>query len=1094
MSSEDIEKLLSNVGQHTVGLKLQRKGDRSPLPGVTYSHDVFSLKSPDVVLSGDDEEYRRIYTKKIKPRLKSDESLEPETQTRTITVTRKVTAYTVDVTGAKDSKEIDISSPEYKIKIPRHEITEISKSSVETEEDFQFSRQASAGMHVPDISVSGPKFQSYEKKIDVKMSRFGAEHEIGFKGPDGLKSGSSTTSVRIPETDINISSTQSQFINITGDESSRSREIVLPGADIKMPKFGYVGPKLDSEFKLIQSSHGGFGTAGAHVDITPGFEGKSKTSKVTLTGQNVDIERNDIEVENSAGKINIPSFKVPKFGFSETNEGIAQSDLKLKGSTLLEGKSETWGVDVPKMSMPNVSIDTERSSRRVETGISGIELEHDLKLGGKFPEVVSKDVGIKGSKVSIEGQKRNVEFTDVEGIGGGLKMQKFNLSKFGVSESKLGGINLSGPQANFEGEGAINVKGPNVEGGHLSKQSISVSLPKISEGIDISKPKVNIQGPTVHMEPTDINVGGQVEGDKFKVPSVQLPKSETNFKGPTVEGNLEGLNYGIQMPKVDFVAPSIDLDASEGKLSMPKFKMPKFGISESNLESPHVDVNLPKGNVSTIDTNMAVGGTKFNTQSVNVSLSKVPVPEVDLSLKGPKVDGELKAPSFDIKGPKVDLNAADIDFDLKGPKISGDLKGVDLRGPQLAVEAPEANLDAPDISLKGLEGKYQMPKFKMPKFGISKTKVEVPDVDASLSTGKIDIPGPNLDFAGPVMNIDQQSTNIKLPKVSAPEVDLDIKGPKFEGDVKGLKVDIKAPDVDIQTPDVNLDGKVKGPKFKMPSVNLPKMSMPDFDINLKGPKVGGDLKGPKVDIRAPELDLEAPDVDLEGKVKGPKFKMPSVNLPKMSMPDFDVNLKGPQVGGDLKGPKVDISAPELDLEAPDVDLEGKVKGPKFKMPSVNLPKMSMPDFDVNLKGPKVGDLKGPKVDISAPELDLEAPDVDLEGKVKGPKFKMPSVNLPKMSMPDFDVNLKGPKVGGDLKGPKVDISAPELDLEAPDVDLEGKVKGPKFKMPSVNLPKMSMPDFDVNLKGPKVGGDLKGPKVDISAPELDLEAPDRCRP
>lgn len=50
MSSEDIEKLLANVGQHTVGLKLQRKGDRSPLPGATFSHDVFSLKSPDVVL------------------------------------------------------------------------------------------------------------------------------------------------------------------------------------------------------------------------------------------------------------------------------------------------------------------------------------------------------------------------------------------------------------------------------------------------------------------------------------------------------------------------------------------------------------------------------------------------------------------------------------------------------------------------------------------------------------------------------------------------------------------------------------------------------------------------------------------------------------------------------------------------------------------------------------------------------------------------------------------------------------------------------------------------------------------------------------
>lgn len=50
MSSEDIQKVLATVGHHTVGLKLQRKGDRSPLPGATFSHDVFSVKSPDVVL------------------------------------------------------------------------------------------------------------------------------------------------------------------------------------------------------------------------------------------------------------------------------------------------------------------------------------------------------------------------------------------------------------------------------------------------------------------------------------------------------------------------------------------------------------------------------------------------------------------------------------------------------------------------------------------------------------------------------------------------------------------------------------------------------------------------------------------------------------------------------------------------------------------------------------------------------------------------------------------------------------------------------------------------------------------------------------
>ena len=86
--------------------------------------------------SGDDEEYQRIYTTKIKPRLKSEDGVEGdagETQSRTITVTRRVTAYTVDVTSREGAKDIDISSPEFKIKIPRHELTEISTVDVETQ-------------------------------------------------------------------------------------------------------------------------------------------------------------------------------------------------------------------------------------------------------------------------------------------------------------------------------------------------------------------------------------------------------------------------------------------------------------------------------------------------------------------------------------------------------------------------------------------------------------------------------------------------------------------------------------------------------------------------------------------------------------------------------------------------------------------------------------------------------------------------------------------------------------------------------------------------------------------------------------------------
>ena len=50
LQSGEVTQLLSCMGHHTVGLKLHRKGDRSPEPGQTWTHEVFSSHSSEVVL------------------------------------------------------------------------------------------------------------------------------------------------------------------------------------------------------------------------------------------------------------------------------------------------------------------------------------------------------------------------------------------------------------------------------------------------------------------------------------------------------------------------------------------------------------------------------------------------------------------------------------------------------------------------------------------------------------------------------------------------------------------------------------------------------------------------------------------------------------------------------------------------------------------------------------------------------------------------------------------------------------------------------------------------------------------------------------
>ncbi len=50
---------------------------------------------------------------------------------------------------------------------------------------------------------------------------------------------------------------------------------------------------------------------------------------------------------------------------------------------------------------------------------------------------------------------------------------------------------------------------------------------------------------------------------------------------------------------------------------------------------------------------------------------------------------------------------------------------------------------------------------------------------------------------------------------------------------------------------------------------------------------------------------------------------------------------------------------------------------------------------------------------------------------------MPSISGPKISMPDVDFNMKGPKLKGD-----VDVSVPKL---------EGDIKAPKLKLKAQKL-------------------------------------------
>nr|XP_023653357.1 neuroblast differentiation-associated protein AHNAK isoform X2 [Paramormyrops kingsleyae] len=1118
----------SGKGTETAGLGFDVKGpniDITPQPKGDITTAKIDIKAKDIKSSKGDV---NIKIPGMGMKITSPEIKEPK-----MTGVLDFTRADINTNSRADIKgpHLDILQQESTVRIPS-----ISGSTIST-----------IGA---DACLKG---QTLKKDTEMSISQI----EGGIRLPNV---GAPELNVNVPdsnfkETKMKISAPSVSLFKAEADHKGSKLDIEDHEFHVKGPDGQIEGPKIKMPFIYGQKS--------SMPDVDISVKGRQVKGEISgsvpkveggIREQHVKVEGMDVKIEGSEGGIKMPKMKVPSFGMKEFNEGGSSIDMNVPGVDIdigrpkIDLKGSKFGIEGydGKITMPTIS-GPKVSMPDMDLTLKGPKLKGDMDVS--VPKV---ECDIKAPKVDIEGPD-----VEMEGPGGGFKMPKMKMHKF-------------------------DLKGPKVEG-----PDVDVNLPK--GNIDVKAPKIDIEGPDVDIERPD----GKIKGSTFKMPSISGPKIsmpdvDWNLKGSKLKGDMDvsvaKVEGDIRAPKVDIEGPDVQVEGPEGGFKMPKIHMPKFGFKGPKVEGPDVDVNLAKADVDIKGPEVdiegphgKVKGPKFTIPTI--SGPKISMPDMDLNLKGPKLkgdmdvsvtklEGDIKAPKVDIEGPDVqmegpeggfkmpkihmpkfgfkgpkvegpgvDVNLPKADFDIKGHKVDiegpefdvegpdGKIKGpklkmpaisgpkismpdvdFNLKGPKLKgdmdvsvpkvqgdIKAPKADIEGPDVDIEGPEGGFKMPKIKMPKFGLKGPKLEGPDVDVNLPKANVDIKGPEIDIEGPDGKIKGPKfaiPTISGPKISMPDVDFNLKGPKLKGDmdvsVPKVEGDIKVPRVDIEGPDVHMEGPEGG--FKMPKIHMPKFGFkgpkvegPDVDVNL--PKADLELKGPKVDIEGPEFDVEGPD----GKIKGPKFKMPKISGPNISMPDVDFNLKGPKLKGDMDAslPKVEgeIKAPKVDIEGPDVDIEGPEGGfkmPKIKMPKFGLkgPKVEGPDVDVNL--PKADfDLKGPKVDIEGPEFDVEGPD----GKIKGPKFKMPKISGPNINLPDF--NLKGPKIEGDLKGPKVDISAPEVDIGAPDFNIKGgKVKGPKIEMPKLSGPNIKIPDVDFNLKGPTVEGGIKGPEVNFEGPDV----------
>ena len=338
---------------------------------------------------------------------------------------------------------------------------------------------------------------------------------------------------------------------------------------------------------------------------------------------------------------------------------------------------------------------------------------------------------------------------------------------------------------------------------------------------------------------------------------------------------------------------------------MPIFKLPKFDIKFGKRGKFDTDIPTLEGLL----------------------------PDADLKIPSPKLD-------FDVNMPSINM-----------PDISG---GIDVDG-----NMPSTDIDGSFSGDASGGFDINLPKFKLPKFGI---KVGKPEIDSS-----------DLSFSGPDVRrkLDVGSTDL------CGNVDLDVETPEFDANVGDVDIDLNSPKVcgvSIHR-NIDLDTSLEGEGSGSFNIKMPTFKMPNSGFKGK--------KG-KINIDTPVVDIDLPTAEGEWKLSTPNISLP--------VADINDDVKKPSIEGETD---VDILDAKIIVDSPDMCRDLKLKMPTIKSPMFG-----------NNFGKNTG------VDFELSDVDVEKPDVDLS---------LPDVNLNLSPKLDFDVKMS--ELGGDVRKPDFDSPA-----------------------------------------------------------------------
>ncbi|XP_055992631.1 periaxin [Sorex fumeus] len=660
-------------------------------------------------------------------------------------------------------------------------------------------------------------------------------------------------------------------------------------------------------------------------------------------------------------EMHLPEMRLPEVQVSKVPEVHlpVAPEVQIKAAGVQQAEGKEFGFKMPKMTMPKLG--RAKSPPRGKPGEAGTEVSGKLVTLPCLQPAVGIEARGEGPSLTLPSVE--IDLPGALGLEG--QVQAAGLGK--VERAEGAGVAAGAGVAEVTGEGgtfripAVELVTPQLPTLEAEEGALEAAEVKVKPASKFSLPKFGLVGPKMTKAETEgIRRASKLKGSKF---TISLPKArlgtEAEAKGAGEVGLLRALDLSLPRVGLDAHLPTGKAEVAgadvklkgprftlpkfggrgreaevgeletgvaelegrgrawEGKVKMPKLKMPTFGLvrgKEAEIlgvrvspgakpESPEMaaavlkfpDVELVTLGVQEegkAEGGVAVSGKQLSGHTVQVTTVRPPGSEGQ--------DGGIKMPPLGISLPQVELTGfGEMGLGtIQGQQISGAAPSADGTAGhrvQAAVSLPQAQVSAGEL-LVG-EGVFTMPTVTLPQLELDvglRSREEQMGEAAPAKGGTRQMPtsGPGAEEA-----TDRPPATERTFHLSLPDVELSPPGVGSHAEYQVAESEGEAgPRLRVRLPRFGLararDGAEEGEKAKSPRLRLPRVGFspgeasprdregdgsPSPEEEEEGVGEGASGRRGRVRVRLPRVGLASPSKSPGGE-KSPKFRFPRVSL------------------------------------------------------------------------------------------------------------------------------------------------------------------------------------------------------------------------